>query len=98
MRSRYTFERFYEDYCVSILDFIAQDVITMTKFLDVDAVEKMMADEKRRELMLIGMVCRDRNFERAMAHIVQEPAMRAALLGRGGEQEPSEGTPLVEQV
>ena len=96
----YPFERFYEDYCVTILDTIAQDVITFTKFLGVKDVEKMMADEKRRELILLGLVCRDRNFQRAMAHVMQRPGMRAKLIGSDLEQDldGSEYVPLVAQA
>ena len=98
----YPFEQFYEDYCVTILDTIAQDAITFTKFLGVDDVDKMMDDEKRRELMLLGMVCRDRNFQRAMAHVMQRPAMREALIGSNVEQDLeesiSEVAPLVAQA
>lgn len=98
----YTFEQFYEDYCVTILDTIAQDVITFTKFLGIEDIDKMMGDEKRRELMLLGLVCRDRNFQRAMAHIMRRPTMRAALIGSDAEQDLegsiSESLPLVAQA
>eukprot|EP01043_Picozoa_sp_COSAG02_P005666 COSAG02_NODE_155_length_33066_cov_32.167562_10_plen_271_part_00 len=97
----YQFDQFYEDFCVTILDTIAQDVITFTRFINVDAVEEMMADEKRRELMLLTFVCRERNFERAQAHVIQTPTMRAALMGFDVDDSveiPSEESPLVEKV
>eukprot|EP01046_Picozoa_sp_COSAG06_P078518 COSAG06_NODE_26113_length_621_cov_1.057471_1_plen_126_part_00 len=96
----YPYEKFYEDCCVTLLDWCAQMVITFTKFLKLDVVEEMLGDEKKRELMLIAMVARDRLFARAYAHVVQSPAMREALLGagRGVDFDASiatEGSPLM---
>ena len=81
VEAEYSWDTFYADVLLSMITTCCAFLINWSKFLNPDACEKMLADPKARELVLLAMVVRNRLCARIQAHIITNPAMREVLLG-----------------
>jgi len=81
IEAEYSWDTFYADVLLSMITTCCAFLINWSAFLNPDACEKMLADPKARELVLLAMVVRNRLCARIHAHIITSPAMREVLLG-----------------
>lgn len=96
--AQYTFDQFYEEWLIVHLDGMAQSIITMSKFIKPPAFEKLLEDEKDRELMLISMCVRNRVLARLYGHLIANPDQNMKNKLLGGDSETAEETPLINQL
>ena len=77
----YGWVRFYDEVLLVHISSVIAYLFNWSAFLSPSTCDKMLADPKQKELAIAGNLMRTRLFARLHAHVIEQPQVRARLLG-----------------